>query len=147
MTRTDRVAGAVLLAFSLWILWMAWPLPFGGVSNPGPGFLPRVLGVLLLLASTVVVLRGGSSATWSSLSWPELPRVMAIVAGMSFAALALEPLGFRPTMFALLLFYLGVVERRPVGWVLGLSIALPLVVFYGIDTVLRVPLPRGSLGF
>lgn len=147
MDRTDRLAGAVLCAFSLWVLWLAWPLPFGGIRDPGPGFLPRLLGLLLLACGAIVALRGGASPRLAALGWTELPRVLAIAGGMGFAALALEPLGFRLTMFALLVFYLGIVERRPIGWVIALSVGLPLAVFHVIDPLLRVPLPRGVLGW
>jgi hypothetical protein len=145
--RTDRLAGAILCAFSLWVLWLAWPLPFGGIRDPGPGFLPRLLAVLLLVSGAIVALRGSAAPRLVALDWTELPRVLAIAAGMGFAALALESLGFRLTMFALLVYYLGIVERCPIGWVIALSIGLPLAVFHVIDSLLRVPLPRGVLGW
>jgi hypothetical protein len=147
MLRSDRVAGAILCAFSLWVLWLAWPLPFGGAHNPGPGFLPRLLGMLLFAASLLVVLRGGASARIDGLGWSELPRVAALAGGLAFAALALETLGYRLTMFALLVFYLGVVERLPIIWVATLSVALPFGAHWVIDTMLRTPLPRGALGW
>src|SRR5262249_22165236 len=43
----DLVAGASLLAVSLFALWAAAPLDAGRMSAPGPGLLPRVLAVLL----------------------------------------------------------------------------------------------------
>jgi len=43
----DLVAGASLLAVSLFALWAASPLDAGRLSTPGPGLLPRVLAVML----------------------------------------------------------------------------------------------------
>jgi len=43
----DLVAGASLLAVSLFALWAASPLDTGRLSTPGPGLLPRVLAVML----------------------------------------------------------------------------------------------------
>ena len=43
----DLVAGASLLAVSLFALWAAGPLDSGRLGAPGPGLLPRVLAVLL----------------------------------------------------------------------------------------------------
>ncbi len=43
----DLVAGASLLAVSLFALWASAPLDTGRLSAPGPGLLPRVLAVML----------------------------------------------------------------------------------------------------
>lgn len=43
----DLVAGASLVAVSLFALWAASPLDAGRLSTPGPGLLPRVLAVML----------------------------------------------------------------------------------------------------
>jgi putative tricarboxylic transport membrane protein len=43
----DLVAGASLLAVSLFALWASSPLDTGRLGAPGPGLFPRVLAVLL----------------------------------------------------------------------------------------------------
>lgn len=43
----DLVAGASLVAVSLFALWAAAPLDGGRMSAPGPGLLPRFLALLL----------------------------------------------------------------------------------------------------
>ena len=43
----DLLAGASLLAVSLFALWATGPLDSGRLGAPGPGLLPRVLAVLL----------------------------------------------------------------------------------------------------
>ena len=65
----------------------------------------------------------------------------------AFAALALERLGYRLTITTMLLFLLGVVERkRPVAAAI-FAAALAGGTFLLFDGILRVPLPRGPLGF
>ena len=43
----DLVAGASLVAVSLFALWASSPLDAGRMSAPGPGLLPRFLASLL----------------------------------------------------------------------------------------------------
>ncbi|MNC90119.1 Tripartite tricarboxylate transporter TctB family protein [compost metagenome] len=70
-----------------------------------------------------------------------------ILAGCAAAAFALEPLGYRITIIALLIFFLGAVERRP-PLVVGLvAIGFGFVSFYVIGDLLHVPLPRSRWGF
>jgi putative tricarboxylic transport membrane protein len=51
----DLVAGASLLAISLFALWACAPLDGGRMSAPGPGLLPRFLAVLLGLSGLWLV--------------------------------------------------------------------------------------------
>src|SRR5215471_12261180 len=71
----DLVAGASLLAVSLFALWAA-PLDAGRMSAPGPGLLPRVLAVLLggvgVWLVVVSLVRPGESLGHWSLRGPVL---------------------------------------------------------------------------
>ena len=61
----DLVAGASLLAVSLFALWAAAPLDAGRLSAPGPGLLPRVLAICVGISGLWLVglslLRPGES--------------------------------------------------------------------------------------
>ena len=58
-----------------------------------------------------------------------------------------ERLGYRLTMVALLIFFLGVVERR--NWIAAVVVAIgfSLISYLVFATWLRVPLPVGPWGF
>ena len=77
----------------------------------------------------------------------EWRHALAIFAACIFAALGIERLGYRLTVVLVLGFLLKVVERR--GWrgTIGLALGLAFGSFYLFHTLLRVPLPLGSLGF
>jgi Na+/phosphate symporter len=60
---------------------------------------------------------------------------------------ALEPLGYRLTIFAFLIFFLGVLERRRPLPVILVSVGFSLISFYVIGDLLDVPLPRSPWGF
>ncbi len=41
----DLVAGAVLAAFGIYVIWVAAKLPYVSDVGPGPGFFPLWLGI------------------------------------------------------------------------------------------------------
>jgi hypothetical protein len=143
---TDRLAGTGLGLLALAVLVESRRLPLGSLANPGPGYLPVVLALLLLLTAAALVVRGGPAPAVHALSWQEARRAAAVVGAVAFAALALERLGYRPTMALVLLFLVGVVERRGALTAVAFALGLALGSFFLFDTVLRVPLPRGPFG-
>ena len=146
MLTVDRVAGAGLAVFALFVLWQSRALPLGSMSNPGPAFMPMVLAILLLLGGLAIAALGGDTPRLGSLDFGEWRHAAAIFVACAFAALALERLGYRLTVVSVLLFVLGVVERKPVVIAVVFAAAFAIGTFFLFDTLLRVPLPRGPLG-
>ena len=145
--RSDHVAGSLLALLGAASGAEAIRLlPIGTLSNPGPAYAPVLVGTLLVLLGMTIALPDRHSARLVSLGWSELPHALRVLAGVAFAALALEPLGFRITAVALLLFYLGVAERRPLIATLAWSFGLALGIHYVFARLLRVPLPVGVFG-
>ena len=147
MLTRDRVAGAVIVLFSLYVMWEDRVLPLGTYHKPGPGYMPLLLAIILGLAGLLIVLTDRSSPPFASLAWTEWRHAIAILAGCGFTALALERLGYRLTMTLLVGFLLSVVERRRPVTVILLALALSLGTFYVFCTLLQVPLPLGPGGF
>jgi hypothetical protein len=143
---TDRVAGAALTLFGLFVIWESRTLPLGTLRNPGPAFLPIGLALLVVGLGGVMVALGTRAPRLGGVGWPEWRHAVAIFAACGFAALALERIGYRPTVTIALLFLVGVVERKPVAVAVGMALGLALATFFLFNTVLRVPLPRGPLG-
>jgi putative tricarboxylic transport membrane protein len=143
-----RVSGAGLAVLALLVVEETWRqrLPLGSVANPGPAYFPGVLALLLLAAGVAVAALAGGPRV-SSLDWTEWRHGVAIFATCAFCALALERLGYRLTIFIALGFLVGGVERKSPIATLGFAAALALGTFWLFDTLLRVPLPRGALGF
>lgn len=147
MLTTDRLAGLVLLLFSLAVMWETRVLPFGTLHQPGPGYMPMLLAIALAATSVLVTLGGAGAPPLRSLAWPETRHAVAILGTCAFAALALERLGYRLTVLLLLAFLLGVVERRRPALVVALALGLAVGTFFLFSNLLKVPLPRGPLGF
>ena len=109
---TDRVAGAALTLFGLFVIWESRTLPLGTLRNPGPAFLPIALALLVAGFGGVIVALGARAPRLGDVDWQGWRHAVAIFAACGFAALALERIGYRPTVTITLLFLVGVVERR-----------------------------------
>jgi putative tricarboxylic transport membrane protein len=139
----DRVAGVVIILFSLVVMWEDRALPLGTFHNPGPGYMPMVLAVILAAMGILVGLGGGDSPNFSSLTWTEGKHALGILIGCAFTALALERLGYRLTVIILVAFLLWVVERKRPPVVVAAALGLALGTFYLFSNLLKVPLPLG----
>ena len=144
--RSDRVAGALLFLLGAFAGAQSLALPLGSLAEPGPGYAPLLLSLLLAGLGLAVVLTGGASARLPELAWSELPHALLVLGGGIFATLTLEPLGYRLSTLALLLFSLGVVERRSLPATLAVSAGMAFGSYYLFATLLKVPLPTGPFG-
>ena len=144
---TDRCSASVLALFALFVIWESGELPLGSLRHPGPAFVPILLASMLLIFSICLVATAGSAPSLSSLHWTEWRHALAILIACAFSVFAIERLGYRLTMFLLVGVLVKFVEKR--GWALSITFAFLLSFgsFYLFYTVLRVPLPRGPLGF
>ena len=137
----------MLLALAVYVGWENRAYPLGSLQEPGPGYMPLLLVIFLGAMGLLIALWGIRSEPLASMKWAETARAVVILVACGAATFALERIGYRLTMIALLIFFLGVLERKrpvPVALVaLGFSFAS----FYVIGDLLRVPLPRSPWGF
>jgi hypothetical protein len=145
--KSDRVSGLVLLALAGWIVWLNREFPVGTLADPGPGYVPLLLAVGLGAIGLLVALFGGDSEPLRAIRWTEARRAVVILVACGVLTFALERIGYRLSVFAFLVFFLGVVERKkPVPMVL-VAAGFSLASFYIVADLLGVPLPRGPWGF
>jgi len=145
--RSDQFSGLILLALALYVGWENRVYPIGTLQEPGPGYLPILLAVCLGAMGLMIALWGVKSAPLASMKWTEATRAVVILAACAAATFALERLGYRLTMIVLLLFFLGVLERRRPLPVALVALGFSLASFYVIGDLLHVPLPRSPWGF
>lgn len=147
MGTVDRVSGVALILLALGVTWEAHKLPLGTLHNPGPGYMPTLLALILGGLGIVIVAFGGDSPVFRSLEWGEGKHALAILGACAFSALALERIGYRLTTLLIMVFLLGVVERKRLYAAAALSLALSLGSFYLFYNLLKVQLPLGPWGF
>lgn len=144
--RSDQVSGLMLVALALYVWWMNRVYPVGTLAEPGPGYVPLLLAIFLGAMGVLVVVRGSASQPFAEIQWSEASRAIAILIACGAAAYALERLGYRITVAALLIFFLGVMERRKPMMVATVALGFSLLTFYLFATLLRVPLPVSAWG-
>ena len=141
--RRDQAAGGVLIVLAAFVIIESRKLPFGSLSAPGPGYWPVILALALAAFSVVVIVTGARSPTLAEAGWRGSAKAFAILGACGFAAVALDPIGYRATMAIVVVFLLGVIERKHPVVTLAAAILLSFGTHYLIDHLLNVPLPRG----
>lgn len=144
--RGDRISGIAFVIIALAVAWENRAYPLGSLSEPGPGYLPLGFAIALGAFGLAVALRGGASPLINSIDWTEGKRAVALLIACAVAVFALERIGYRLTMIALLMFLLGVVERkRPLPTAL-VALGFAFISHFVFATLLKVQLPRGPWG-
>lgn len=145
--RNDQVSGLMLLALALYVGWENRAYPIGSLQEPGPGYLPLLLAIFLGAMGLLIALWGGKSSQLAAMRWPEATRAVLILITCAVGAFALERIGYRLTMVVLLVFFLGVIERKRPFTVAAVAIGFSLISYYLFATLLLVQLPRSPWGF
>jgi len=144
--RGDHIAGFAFIVIALLVAWENGAYPIGTLSAPGPGYMPLMFVGALGLFGLLIVLRGGASPLLSTIDWTESRRGIVLLIACGAATFALERIGYRLTMIVLLLFMLGVVERKgPVPTVL-VALGFAFISHFVFATLLKVQLPVGPWG-
>jgi hypothetical protein len=146
----SRVApGELLLAaffVALGLLWVgaAIRMPLWEGFAPQSGFMPLWYGILLIgLTGAVLV-----NLFLDKNAKPEEPIGKPLIVLAVFAAgiAGLEPMGFGPAIFLMLLFMFALIERLPIIPSLLVSAGTTAALFLIFRTWLKVALPIGPLG-
>ncbi|MFL6796229.1 MAG: tripartite tricarboxylate transporter TctB family protein [Xanthobacteraceae bacterium] len=145
--RTDHIAGAAFVAFALLVLALSGDLPFGSVSFPGAGMMPKLLAGLIALLGVVLVVQGGESAPLASVPWHDLPHAARVLLITAAAVALYQVLGFLLTLPLLLFALLVLAERRNVFAAAAYSITVVGLTYLLFAVALKTPLEQGVLGF
>ena len=145
--RSDQFSGLILLALALYVGWENRAYPIGTLQEPGPGYVPLLLAVFLGVTGLLIALWGGESARLASIRWAETKRAVIILVACGVAIFALERVGYRLTVIALLVFFLGVIERRRPLPAAMVALGFGFASYYVVGDLLHVPLPRSPWGF
>lgn len=139
------------LLFSIITIHQASRLKMGELNQPGPGFFPLGVGLVMGVLSLVAFFqsirkqeKGTETASPEPIRWW---NIIVILGALIAYALSLEKIGFLINTFLLISLFLKVVEPQP--WktaVLGgfiTAIASELV----FNVILRAQIPSGIFGF
>lgn len=137
----------MLVALALYVGWENRAYPIGTLQEPGPGYLPLLLVIFLGAMGLLIAAWGFKSEPLAAMKWTEAKRGLVILLACGVGTFALERIGYRLTVVALLIFFLGVLERKRPLPVALVALGFSLGSFYVMGDLLRVPLPRSPWGF
>jgi hypothetical protein len=145
--RTDAISGAVFLALALGVVAGARSLPLGRLSQPGPGFFPLGLALLLAGLSAALLIRGlrRPGADIASL-WPDRQgagRVALVGAALIGYVAVVDVTGYLLTTGALFLVIIRVLGGRSWTAAAVASAAGSAASYLLFARVLRVAVPAG----
>lgn len=122
-------------------------LPFGRVSAPGAGMMPKLVTGLMMLFAALIVIGAARSPEFATIDWSDRGHAAAVVLITAGAVAAYRPLGFLVAMALLVFALLVVVERRNVLIAAGYAVGLTLFAYWLFGKALKSPLERGILWF
>jgi hypothetical protein len=152
MKKTDQWSGLFLLLIAGLICWGAFLLPYGNVRNPGPGFYPLWLGILLAAMSLALLWQStrrkegartlgdmlAEKVRWEKVLW-------VLIALVLYAAL-MNTLGFLIATLFLLAFLLRFIDPQPWRTVLLWTLIGSLGSYLIFEIWMKLRLPKGLLG-
>jgi drug/metabolite transporter (DMT)-like permease len=145
--RADHVAGGAFLALGGLVFAISGDLPFGTLSAPGAGMMPKLMAALMMACALAVIAGGASSPALAEIDWSDRGHA-ALVVLITAAAVALyRPLGFLITMSLLLFSLLVVGERRNILLAAAYSVVLTLFAYWLFGKALKSPLEPGLFWF
>ena len=152
MNRVHQAASGLFFMLALYIgAKSLTDLQFYTRLGPGPGFFPfcLVIGLGVLAASMFYTATFGDRQPLALDFVPDragLARLAAIILAIGAVAFAMEPVGFRLTMFAFVMFLLFAFGNRNIVLMLIVAGAGSFGIFALFVDLLKVTLPIGSLG-
>ena len=145
--RSDHIAGAAFVLFGLVVFALSGDLPFGSLSSPGAGMMPKLLLILMVVFGVALIFGAAASQPFAAIEWSDGKHALLVVAISAVAISLYTTLGFIITMTLLVFTLLMVVERKNVFRAAAYSIGLTMIAWWVFGTALKSPLETGILGF
>lgn len=148
MKSWQRYAGIFLLAVAALVIQQSvWVLRLFDHGQPGSGFMPFGLGVLLgVLALALITTHRGPDEQripfWEPRAWLHPLLAIAITA---VYIVVFDDIGIISSVVVLVTCWLLLVERKTVVVSAGTGVLTALAVYLVFDRLLQTPFPRGLL--
>jgi hypothetical protein len=153
MEKHDRWLSFVWLGLGLAQCFCSWKLGLGSVSEPESGFMPFLLGLIIIALSVFILVESfitlqkkpeARTSPWSEVDWKRILRVSLFLLGY---AVLLPKLGYLVATFLLTVFMLK--SGEPMKWSVCFLIGLLTsgLTYWVFVIWLSVPFPQGILSF
>ena len=139
----ELCAAAALLLVGVFFVWQSASLKFGGIEQPGPGFFPMVLGLILSALALVIALsRWRQPANGEAIALGHRDVWLALAALIALPIL-FERLGAYATLGLFMAGLLVLIGRVSPALAIAASAAAMLAVWGFFQVLLGVRLPPG----
>jgi hypothetical protein len=145
--KSDHIAGGAFVAFGILVFALSGDLPFGTLSSPGAGMMPKLLIALMIVFGVALVLGAAASQPFATVDWSDSKHAFLVVIISAIAISLYQILGFIITMTLLVFALLVAVERKNLFRAAAYSIGLTMIAWWVFGTALKSPLETGILGF
>ena len=154
MKQRDIASGVFWLVIGLGLsIWTLTSYEIGRLTQPGPGYLPLALGIILILLS-LILLVGQMKKTTPDAGQAVLPAVHAggwkkvvyTVLVLMVAAFFFERVGYLLTFFFLMVLLMKAGARQSWKRILLTAVLTTAGVYLVFVLLLEQQLPRGFLG-
>jgi putative tricarboxylic transport membrane protein len=145
--RSDHVAGAAFIVLGVVVFAISGDLPFGRLSAPGAGMMPKLMAGLMMLFAAIIIIAAAASQPFAKIAWSDLGHAALLVIITAVAVSLYQRLGFIITMALLVFTLLVVVEHRKLLPAAAYSVGLTLFAYWLFGIALKAPLERGLLWF
>jgi hypothetical protein len=145
--RTDHVAGGAFVAFGILVFAISGDLPFGTISAPGAGMMPKLMAGLMIVFAVLTIAGARASEPFASIDWSDRGHAALVVLITGIAIALYQPAGFLVTMSLLVFALLVVVERRNVVPAAIYAASLTVFAYWLFGIALKAPLEHGLLWF
>lgn len=145
--RADHVAGAAFIVFGVIVFALSGDLPFGRLSAPGAGMMPKLMAGLMMAFAVMIIVGAATSQPFAAIDWSDRWHAALIIFITAVSVEFYQTLGFLITMSLLVFALLVVVERRNIMHASIYSIGLTLFTYWLFGKALKSPLERGLLWF
>jgi hypothetical protein len=147
MLKADHVAGGAFIVLGIVVFALSGDLPFGTLSQPGAGMMPKLMAGLMMVFSVAMMATARDGQPFVAVDWSDIAHAALVIVITALAVAAYTWLGFILTMSLLVFALLVVVERQNPVYAALYGVGLTLFAWWLFGKALKAPLERGILGF
>jgi hypothetical protein len=137
----DFIAGLIFLAFGIAAIVLGNAYPLGTAARMGPGYFPRILGILLIVLGAALMLRGLRFQGSPIPGWKWRPTLVVIISVVLFGLIVTHAGLVLSTVGLIVLSSTASTEFRPKeALISGILLAVLAVGVFVIGLKLQLPI-------
>ena len=143
--RADYVAGGAFIALGILVFILGADLPFGRLTAPGAGMLPKFLAGMMIALAAAIMVTGTHGEALAEIPWSDWSHAALVIAIAAISTWLYSRLGFLVTMPLLIFSLLALVERCNLIAAAAYAVGLTLFAYWLFAIALHAPLERGAI--